>query len=200
MEKWGDVQIDGDNIRKAREAKSAGGQRSWRLRAGAFGAVLVFGACGAPTTAVAAEGAALQAPAPAAEVPDSWGTIEPQVCASCTPPLVYFRGPVMSTNGGAGLTVTPMWWQPSGGRYTFPAIYESLIDQYIADVAAASSSTDNIYSIDTEYYEVVGGLKTYVSYKITAGTPVVDTDAYPANGCKPAPGYHCVYHGRPVAQ
>ena len=95
----------------------------------------------------------------------------------------------MSTNGGAGLTVTPMWWQPRGGRYTFPAIYESLLDQYIVDVAAASSSTDNIYSIDTEYYEVVGGLKTYVSYKVTAGTPVVDTDAYPANGCKPAPGF-----------
>ena len=193
MEKWGDVQIDRDDIRKARKAKAAGCQRSWRLRSSACGAVLIFGACGgAPTSAVAAvaaDGAPRQAPATAAEGPDSGGTIEPQVCASCTPPLIYFKGPVMSTNGAAGLTVTPIWWQPSGGRYTFPAIYESLLDQYVADVAAASSTTDNIYSIDTEYYGVVGGLKTYISYKITAGTPVVDTDGYPANGCKPAPGF-----------
>ena len=75
------------------------------------------------------------------------------------------------------------------GAAPFPAAYESLLDQYVADVAAASGSTDNVYSVDTEYYQTVVGLKTYITYKITAGTPVVDTDAYPANGCKPAPGF-----------
>ena len=97
MEKWGDVQIDRDDIRKARKARSAGGQRSWRLGSGAFGAMLVFGACGgvptSPVAAVAADGAPRQAPALAAEGPDSGGIIEPQVCASCTPPLIYFTGP-----------------------------------------------------------------------------------------------------------
>ena len=31
------------------------------------------------------------------------------------------------------------------------------------DVAAASGTTDNIYSIDSEYYDVVGGMKTYIT-------------------------------------
>ena len=103
--------------------------------------------------------------------------------------MLYSGGPVLSTNGAAGLTVTPIWWQPSGSPYSFPSIYQDLLDQYVKDVAAASGGTDNVYSILTEYYEVAGGLKTYLSYKVTAGTPLVDTSAFPADGCKPAPGY-----------
>ena len=135
--------------------------------------------------------------APNNQDPQLTGTIEPQVCASCTPPLLYSGGPVLSTNGAAGLTVTPIWWQPSGSHYSFPSIYQDLLDQYVKDVAAASGGTDNVYSILTEYYEIAGGLKTYLSYKITAGTPLVDTSAFPADGCKPAPGIQRLYHRCP---
>jgi hypothetical protein len=94
----------------------------------------------------------------------------------------------MDDNGADGLTITPIWWQPTGGRYVFPSVYEHLLDQYVHDIAAASGSTDNVFSVLTEYYQTVDGLKKYLTYKFTAGTPVVDTAAFPANGCKPAPG------------
>jgi hypothetical protein len=118
----------------------------------------------------------------------AWAT-EPAVCSGCQPPLVYTGGGlVMSTNTGGGLTVTPIFWEP-GGRYKFPADYKSIIDGFVADVAAASGRTDNVFSIPTEYYQAVGGAKTPVSYQIRAGTPLVATDPLPSNGCTPASGY-----------
>jgi len=96
----------------------------------------------------------------------------------------------MSTNTAAGLTVTPIFWEPTvHGHYAFPGGYESIIDRYVADVAAASGSTDNVYSVATEYYDVATGVKSFISYDIRAGGPVVDTDPFPGNGCRPAPGY-----------
>ena len=90
--------------------------------------------------------------------------IEPQVCSGCEPPLIYEGGPVMSTNAAPGLTVTPIFWEPSGGKYVFPSKYEDIIDGYIKNVAAASGSTDNVFSIPTEYYQVAGGVKTSITY------------------------------------
>jgi hypothetical protein len=113
--------------------------------------------------------------------------IEPQVCSSCRPPLDYGGGPVLAANTTGGLTVTPIFWAPTG--YEFPAGYERIIDGYVSNVAAASGTTDNVYSVDTEYYDKTNGAKTYVSYKITAGTPIDDGDAFPASGCTPASGY-----------
>ncbi len=152
-------------------------------------------------TPVAVAAAAVKTPVatktPNGQDPQVTGTIEPQVCASCTPPLIYSGGPVLSTNGSSGLTVTPIWWQPSGGKYSFPSVYEDLVDQYIHDVAAASGTTDNVYSILSEYFDVVGGVKTYLTYKLASGTPLEDTDAFPANGCKPAPGFSaCITDGQ----
>ena len=98
MEKWSDVRIEGNDIRKARKAKAASGQCSWRLHSGVFGAaVLVFGACcGVPTSpvaAVAADQAPRQAPVPTAEGPESGGTIEPQVCRELHPAAYLLRRP-----------------------------------------------------------------------------------------------------------
>jgi hypothetical protein len=95
----------------------------------------------------------------------------------------------MSTDTAAGLTVTPIFWQPVGGRYDFPPKYESIIDGYVQNVAAASGSEANVYSVDTEYYDVPTDVPTFVTYNIHAGGPVVDTDAFPPDGCHPAPGY-----------
>ncbi len=115
--------------------------------------------------------------------------IEPQVCSMCLPPLIYRGGPVMSTGTASGLTVTPIFWEPVGGRYAFPLKYESVIDGYVQNVAAASGSDANIYSVDTEYYDVRDNVPAFIKYNIHAGGPVVDTDRFPANGCQPAPGY-----------
>ena len=95
----------------------------------------------------------------------------------------------MSTDTGAGLTVTPIFWEPLGRRFVFPPKYESIIDSYVSNVAAASGSTDNVYSVDTEYYDMADGAESYIKYDIHAGGPVVDTDAFPPYNCSPAPGY-----------
>jgi hypothetical protein len=89
---------------------------------------------------------------------------------------------------GGGLTVTPIYWTPSGSR-PFPSGFERIINQYIANVAAESGSDTNVYSIDTEYYQKIGGAKTPVTYRIRAGTPIVDSGGFPSNGCTPASGY-----------
>ena len=161
-------------------------------------AVLACGSCcvGATSPVDASVSAVLPARAQVGQVTDGAGAhlrtetaVEPQVCSTCAPPLAYHGGPVMATNTAPGLTVTPVFWQPLGDRYVFPPKYESIIDSYVANVAAASGSTDNVYSVDTEYYEVAGGAKSYIHYRIHAGGPIVDTDAFPPQQCHPAPGF-----------
>jgi hypothetical protein len=93
----------------------------------------------------------------------------------------------LAANTASGLTITPIYWQPSG--YAFPAGFEKIVDGYITNIAAASGKTDNVYSVATEYYEKVSGAKTSINYSFKGGTPIVDTDAFPANGCTPASGY-----------
>jgi hypothetical protein len=115
--------------------------------------------------------------------------IEPAVCPGCKPPLVYTSGGVVMSASTAGVTVTPIFWEPSGGQYKFPAGYERIVDGFILDVAVASPSTDNVFSVPTEYYQVAGRTRTSVTYRIFAGAPIVDTAAFPSNGCTPAPGY-----------
>jgi hypothetical protein len=115
--------------------------------------------------------------------------IEPAVCWGCKPPLVYTSGGLVMSASAAGVTVTPIFWEPSGGQYKFPSSYERIIDGFILDVAVASPSTANVFSVPTEYYQQVGGAKTSVSYRIFAGAPFIDTAAFPSNGCAPAPGY-----------
>ncbi|MFL5958958.1 MAG: hypothetical protein ACJ75G_01640 [Gaiellaceae bacterium] len=67
----------------------------------------------------------------------------------------------------------------TAGLLTFDANYESLIDQYFTDVAAASGSDTNVYSIATQYYDGSGPIQ----YQATFGGAYVDTAPLPANGC-----------------
>ena len=171
-----------------------------RCRLLRFGVVIVFAllgglfgpATGSAATAPGQLGGTPQAPGHVGTATTAAaGTpplVEPQVCAGCDPPLVYHGGPVMTTNTATGLTVTPIFWQPDGGRYAFPPRYESIIEGYIANVAAASGSTDNVYSVSTEYYQISHGAEAYISYHVHAGATVIDTDAFPKSGCSPGPG------------
>jgi hypothetical protein len=113
---------------------------------------------------------------------------EPQVCDGCVPPLAYTSGGQVLTEAG-GLTVTPIYWEPSGGQYKFPAGYEDIINGYIANVAAGSGSSDNVYSVDTEYSQNINGTTTAITYDIKSGTPLVETDPLPSNGCPLDSGY-----------
>jgi hypothetical protein len=62
---------------------------------------------------------------------------------------------------------------------TFDANYESLINRYFADVAAASGTTSNVYSIATQYSDGSGPIQ----YQSTFGGSYVDRDPIPVNGC-----------------
>jgi hypothetical protein len=124
------------------------------------------------------------APTPAGASPQPQ---DKHYCDGCTPPLVYAGGPVLDTTA-AGLTVAPVYWAPAGTSYQLPAGYESIINAYVTNVAAASGQDNNVYSVDEEYYQDTNGAKTYSNYDVKAGSPIVDTDAFPQSGCKATGG------------
>lgn len=66
-----------------------------------------------------------------------------------------------------------------GPNLTFDANYESLINQYFTDVAAASGSGSNVYSADPQYTDGTGA----AAYDSTFGASFVSHDPLPANGC-----------------
>lgn len=132
--------------------------------------------------------AAAAASAVAQKLPPS----DSHYCDGCTPPLIYQGGPIADTTGAAGLTITPIYWIPSTTTQ-FPAGYESLINGYISNIAAASLTTGNVYSVTSQYYSIAGTTKTFLRYKYTAGTPIVDTQPFPSNGCTPVSGFtNCI--------
>lgn len=99
---------------------------------------------------------------------------------TATPPLLYNGGPVMGTANTGSVVITPIYWAPSGSStYTFSSGYMSIIDAYVNDIAAASGAQTNVYSSLTQY----AGSNGTIQYKLTAGTPIADTDALPASGC-----------------
>jgi hypothetical protein len=90
----------------------------------------------------------------------------------------------------------PIYWAPAGSD-TFPPGYENVIDRFIANVAAARGGTDNVFSVATEYYSDQFGIKRHIADAIRAGTRIVDTHPFPANGCSPHEGFDaCVTDGQ----
>lgn len=101
--------------------------------------------------------------------------------AAGTPPLIWHGGAVMGTATTGPLVVTPIFWAPAG--YPMAASYRQLISTYLADVAKASGSRTNVWSIPTEY----SGTDGTIRYRTVLGAPILDTDPLPANGCKLMP-------------
>jgi hypothetical protein len=162
---------------------------SWRMRGCArlvrrrvvsawfclFGLLLVGGAVVAcPTVALAKAGSAAGIGVPG------------EYCAGCKPPLRYLGGPVARTLGRRGLTVTPIYWAPRGAQNQFPGGYEAVINGFVANVAAASGADSNVFSITSEYYDILGGQPSHIRYHTTAGSSVVDTRPLPPDRCRQA--------------
>src|ERR1700691_1836692 len=83
----------------------------------------------------------------------------------------------MGTNTTPGaVTVTPIYWDPGN---TFSTSYKSVINGFFTNVAADSGKTTNVFSTFLQYG---------INYDIQAGTPIVDSDAFPASGCTPDTG------------
>lgn len=115
-------------------------------------------------------------------------------CDGCMPPLIFRGGSVANTTGPRGLTITPIYWLPSG--YSFAPSTPRFMDAvtgYVENVAKDSGKRTNVYSIVNEYYGKINGKRVPLRYKITAGAPVVDTSPFPRPGCDPEEGYRtCV--------
>jgi len=90
--------------------------------------------------------------------------------------LTYHGGKVLHTN-----RTVAIYWGPASG---FAAGYTGTISQYFADVAAASGHTDNVYAVETQYYDTAGS----ISYSSSFGGAITDTSAYPASGCSDSVG------------
>lgn len=101
------------------------------------------------------------------------------------PPLVFHGGPVVGTTTPGELTVTPVYWVPSGGPYSIPASYETLINRFIADSASDSGKSTDVFSSVIQYTKSGGA---HLKYKLHSGIPVTDTDAFPTSGCSPDGG------------
>ena len=70
-----------------------------------------------------------------------------------------------------------IFWQPPG--LAFDSGYITLVERFLANVAAASHSTTNVFGLTGQYRDR-GGLAAYASQFEGA---VVDSDALPGNGC-----------------
>ncbi len=136
-------------------------------------AVLALGVTASSGTAAAPARAPILGVVPhAGTQPPSLGV--PLATTFGSGPVVYHGGEVMPTN-----TTYAIYWVPSGFFFADPN-YESLIDRYFTDVAAASGSQSNVYSVPTQYY----GTSTTVQYQSTFGGAYVDTTAFPSpNNC-----------------
>jgi PKD domain-containing protein len=122
-------------------------------------------------------------------------------CGGCQPPLVYnINGispppPVMGgiTGTPGVVTITPVYWAPAG--YSYTPTYKSIINGYLHNVALASNTRNNVFSISTQYYQQPG--TKHIHYQVTAGAEVDDTSLYSVvdtkDGCNLPTGYlQCV--------
>jgi hypothetical protein len=86
--------------------------------------------------------------------------------------LAYHGGKVLRTN-----RTVAVYWVPFG--YAIAPGYDTTINQYFTDVAAASGSVDNVYAAETQYYDGTGP----IAYSSSFDGSVADTNPYPASGC-----------------
>lgn len=91
--------------------------------------------------------------------------------------LSYHGGPVMTSN-----TNYTFYWSPSGAS-AYPAGYEAGVNAYLEGLAHDSGGNQNVDSVATQYSNGSGEAVAYDSHFAGA---ILDTDAYPKNGCKKA--------------
>ena len=89
-----------------------------------------------------------------------------------------------------------IYWVPSGSTACggspchVSASYQTLIDKYFTDVAAASGSTDNVYSTDTQYYDATDAIAYQSAF---AGSYTDTATTFPSpNNCDDAVDAVCL--------
>jgi len=91
--------------------------------------------------------------------------------------LDYNGGPVMPSN-----TNYALYWAPAGAP-AYPSDYRPGVNRYFEDLAHDGGGTANVDSVSAQYNDAAGEFASYSSH---FGGALVDTDPYPANGCKRA--------------
>ena len=91
--------------------------------------------------------------------------------------LDYNGGPVMASN-----TNYAVYWRPASGP-AYPSDYQAGVNQYFSDLAHDSGGHENTDSVSAQYNDAAGEFANYDSH---FGGALIDTDPYPANGCKQA--------------
>jgi hypothetical protein len=94
--------------------------------------------------------------------------------------VAYHGGAVMA----ASVTVHTIFWAPAD--YSFSADYEALVKQFLADAAAASGTTSNVFSVLREYGQQTGTATAVpgsysIAYDATSDS-IDDVDPYPSSG------------------
>ena len=107
--------------------------------------------------------------------------------------LAYNGGPVMHSDANYAI-----FWEPPGHATT--ASYKTVVQTYFSSVAADSGKTSNVYSTDTEYYDVSGTTRNYVAYNASFGAAFLDTQPYPASGCPSQAGQPCLTDAQIAAE
>jgi hypothetical protein len=98
--------------------------------------------------------------------------------AATTAKVTYHGGKIIKAS-----TTYAIFWRPpklqNGKATSFSSTYESLITRYFKDIGGSG-----LLNTATQYYQVVGGVKTAITDSSTFGGSWTDTSAYPASGCK----------------
>jgi hypothetical protein len=107
------------------------------------------------------------------------GAIGPQPlhaspAAAGTGKLEYHGGPIMPSN-----TNYALYWAPASAP-AYPAGYQSGLNTYLEGLAHDSGGNQNVDSVATQYGDSAGESANYDSH---FGGALIDTDAYPVNGC-----------------
>lgn len=78
------------------------------------------------------------------------------------------------------VTVTPVYWTPAGFDFSSDTRYPTIVNRYINDLSAAStSSAVNAVSVISEYTDGAG---VPLTASLNAATPITDTNPYPGRG------------------
>jgi hypothetical protein len=91
--------------------------------------------------------------------------------------LDYNGGPVMGSNSNYAF-----YWDPAGAP-AYPPDYQPGLNRYFGDLAHDSGGNANVDSVSSQYNDAGGEFAAYESHFAGA---IIDTDPYPANGCKRA--------------
>jgi hypothetical protein len=93
--------------------------------------------------------------------------------------LRYGGGPVLRAN-----RTHLIFWQPAGSALRFDHGYRPLVEAFLANVAAASHHTSNVFANTGQYTDSTHQRAVYSS---RFGGAVLDSDQLPASGCVEPP-------------